>query len=625
MDVPRRHALERIVLAAVLAATLPGSTTLAQQAPPPAPVAHAETPATGVISGLVIAADNALPVRRARVVVSGGPLPAPRTGPTATATLMVAGGTSMTRTEATTDADGRFEVRNLPDGLYGVSVLPPAGFVSPRPVPPIRVESGKAVPVTVKVDRAGAIEGRVLDGDGEPVAHAMVRAVSWTSAAGTRRLAGRSGASTNDLGQFRLFGLPAGEYFVSAQAQPQSMRLRDEAAPPAPGFVPTYFPGTADIAGATPIKVSAGGDVAGIDIPLQTATLVTVAGRVILPGGQAPPAGTRPSVTLVSIADDQSLPGYGPQDSSSYRFAGVPPGDYLLAASVVPASGSWSSSDSMPPRPGVIVPVHVGSANVSVDLELNLGATVSGSVRIEGQAPAVDMSAPGLRSNDTSAPVTIAPRLVSSSGGTMMATAPGRPVQASEDGAFTLTGLRGQFLIGAFGPAPLASVRLHGRDITGTPLDLDGTEQIDGVEVVLTREVGRIGGRVLDQQGQPYGRAFVLVVPAEPERVFPLSPFIKSAGTTDQATATLPASGTPGGGTPSRTGATRATGEFSLPPLVPGKYWVVAYDRYTGPVGTPDIDTIRTLAPHGRSVTVGAGNVVTIDVRLTAWPLDGAK
>jgi hypothetical protein len=608
-----------IAVLLALAGSGPGVT--AQQAPPASTQSEA-TVGTGVITGLVIAADNALPVRRARVSVAGGPPPPPRTGPVATATLQFAGGATRTRTETFTDASGRFEVGHLPDGIYSINVQPSAGFAAPRPVPPVRILDGKPVAVTIRVERAGAIEGRVLDGDGEPVAYAMVRAMSWANAGGTRRLAWRAGASTNDLGQFRLFGLPAGEYFVSAQAQP--MRLRDEAAAPTAGFVPTYYQGTADVAGATPIKVIAGGDVAGIDIPLQTATLVTVAGRVILPGGQAPPAGTQPSVTLVSVTDDQSVPRYGPQDSSSYRFVDVPPGEYLLAASVVPTSGSWSSSDPTPPRPGGIVPVHVGSTNISVDLELNLGATVSGIVRVEGQAPAADTSVPGSKPIDAPSAPTVAPRLVTSSGSIMMAFAPGRPVQASEDGSFVLTGLRGQFLFNASGPGALKSVRLNGRDVTGTPIELAGTENLDGLEVTLTRDVGVIRGRVLGQDGQPYGQALVMAIPTERERVFPLSPFVKSTGTVD--TTLMPSVRVPAGeSNPMRTAEVRSTGDFTLPPLVAGRYRLVAYDRTTGPVGIPDIEEIRRIAATGTAVTVDSGKTLAVDVKLSQWPGSPAK
>ena len=65
--------------------------------------------------------------------------------------------------------------------------------------------------------RGSVISGRVLDEFGEPVADAMVNAMRSAWTAGRRKLqpTGRS-AQTNDLGQYRIYGLPPGDYYVSA-------------------------------------------------------------------------------------------------------------------------------------------------------------------------------------------------------------------------------------------------------------------------------------------------------------------------------------------------------------------------------------------------------------------------
>ena len=65
--------------------------------------------------------------------------------------------------------------------------------------------------------RGSVITGRIVDEFGEPLTGAQVRVLRYGYAAGARRLlpAGQSDR-TDDQGTFRVFGLPPGEYVVSA-------------------------------------------------------------------------------------------------------------------------------------------------------------------------------------------------------------------------------------------------------------------------------------------------------------------------------------------------------------------------------------------------------------------------
>ena len=56
----------------------------------------------------------------------------------------------------------------------------------------------------------------VFDEDGEPVAMVNVQALRQSYVRGQKQLAPASSASTNDRGEFRIFGLPPGRYFLSA-------------------------------------------------------------------------------------------------------------------------------------------------------------------------------------------------------------------------------------------------------------------------------------------------------------------------------------------------------------------------------------------------------------------------
>ena len=159
---------------------------------------------TGRIRGRVLASETGAPVRRAQVHISGPDIGAKT---------------------AMTDAEGRYEFRDLPAGRFNLSVVK-SGFVTMQYGQNRPFEPGRPIELTeaqsldkadVTLPRGSVLSGRVLDEFGEPVADANVSAMRMQFMNGRRRLvnAGRSG-QTNDLGQFRLYGLPPGDYYVSA-------------------------------------------------------------------------------------------------------------------------------------------------------------------------------------------------------------------------------------------------------------------------------------------------------------------------------------------------------------------------------------------------------------------------
>jgi len=66
---------------------------------------------------------------------------------------------------------------------------------------------------------ASTISGRVLDSNGEPVPGVTVQALrSSYDATGKRTLQPVASDRTNDLGEYRIYWINAGRYFVSANA-----------------------------------------------------------------------------------------------------------------------------------------------------------------------------------------------------------------------------------------------------------------------------------------------------------------------------------------------------------------------------------------------------------------------
>src|SRR5204863_1378914 len=175
--------------------------TSAQQAKDAAP-----TPA-GRISGRVITADNGRPVKRARVFVTAAELPGGR--------------------GVLTDDTGVFDLTELPAGRYTLTVSK-SGFVSlsygqRRPLQagtPLQLGDGQQLKgVDFQLPRGSAIAGRVLDEDGDAMPGVAVRVMRYQYQQGERRLTPAGSAQTDDRGQYRVWGLMPGDYYVSATAR----------------------------------------------------------------------------------------------------------------------------------------------------------------------------------------------------------------------------------------------------------------------------------------------------------------------------------------------------------------------------------------------------------------------
>jgi hypothetical protein len=373
-----------------------------------------------------------------------------------------------------TDANGQFEFSDVPAGLYIIFVQPIGGFLRPRDVSGATLVEGGTADVTIRVARASAIEGRVLDDKGHPVLGAAVNLVRRVAIAGYAVTVPVGDYTlTNDLGQFRLFNLPAGEYYVVAMFTPGE---RHNNPGTRIGYATTYYPASRTLQTARTVKVSSGHDTKRINVTMASSRLARVSVHPVSSTGASL---GREARLILSRRDPVYLSSsrlhYGRREDAVFVFDDVSPGDYDLFA---------ESSFRM--EEAAYVNLTVDDQDVSLNVQTNTGATVSGRVIVDGQSLDVDTGVPPMN-------VTVSAHPPAGKYGISYTREYGQLAFVRGADRFELTGLRGPMaLSGEIGSGALVSIRRGGQEIAGKTLEFVGTETIDDIVVELTRKVATL-------------------------------------------------------------------------------------------------------------------------------------
>lgn len=595
------------------------------QNPPPRDAAPQTAPeqltGTGRIAGVIVAADNGTPVKRVTVsVVRTGPSPGERlpasavTGRGRGTVVITAGvvggviGGAEGPSAKITDEAGRFDQSELAAGTYMIMVRPQSGFVAPTRPERVTLKDGQTVNLTIKLERTGAITGRILDESGDPLPRTRVMAARAASPGGPAGMGGS--ATTDDLGQFRLFDLPPGEYYVSATStQPFANEPVGS-----PGHATTYYPGAAARDQAQRVVVKSGQDTPNVDFSLLRVAMGRITGTLRDANGQlvtfdprsgrggGPMANVMLGAASIDAANYTSSRGASIKPDGTFVIGGIAPGNYYLSASITRGQGPEAD------REGVFVPVTVNGDEQHVDLRTNLGATISGRVVVEGTPPPMPANitiAGGLgRQRVSIRPVP----------GTPSAFRGGPDAgQVNDDGEFELSGVRGRVYLSimATGSAVLKSITYGADDISAKPVELKGTERLRNVVITLTHDSGRIQGTVTIDGTTPAKGALVVAFPDDPERWFQGSPFVSVMSTTSDIPPEVLAQRPPGAPAPP------APGSIMGRPLLPGRYFVIALEGSGGGFSPPrDPAEFEKLKKEATAVTVNAGVVTTVQLRV---------
>ncbi|MEE8201038.1 MAG: carboxypeptidase-like regulatory domain-containing protein [Candidatus Acidoferrales bacterium] len=477
-----------------------------------------------------------------------------------------------------TDSSGRFILKSIEPGRYRLwaerngYVRQEFGQRGPnQPGSILSLAPGQTLQdIVFRLIPAAVISGRVYDEEGEPIAGATIQAMRKRYRSGRRKLAPAGTDRTDDLGEYRIYGLRPGPYYVSATFVPGWIRARTftrkAGGEREPSYPPTYYPGTNDLAQAVPVGVRAGEEVRAIDFTLVPSGAVRIRGRVFNAVIGRPGRGALvmlyPRESGVSRFAVRSRV-YVDDPQGNFEISGVIPGSYNLQA-------FWSDSENQ--YVGRL-PLEVGTLDIEgINIVISPGVRLSGRVRVEGnpQSKLSDLSV-GLESLEK---------------GFILNRA-----EVRTDGSFVLPNVSvGDYRVKLENMPEdwyLKSARLDGQDVLERGIEIT-TGQAGSLELVLSSAAGRIDGPVLDADREPIPAAYVVLVPDRRRRD---RTELYKITTTDQY------------------------GQFTLRGIAPGEYTLFAWEEIeVGAYYDPDL--LRRYEKSGQSVRVREADHLSLQLEL---------
>ena len=513
------------------------------------------------IRGKVLQETNGQPIRKAKVQLNG------RRGPTAA------------QYSAVTDEEGHFTIEDVQTGEY-VVVVEHTGFVQSNTDSHLRTVSvqpgGGTNDWIFHMQAVAVITGKIVDLDGDPMRDVSVMATKTGSVGAGRRPNDFGNGATNDLGEFRISGLRAGRYKITA-SPPQGSRASN---PKDSGneqsiYLTTYYPGVLDQGQAVTVEVHAGAETR-ISFGVLTGRAYRVSGTV----SGIPSGGSMAQILLQATASGGSA-GEAQQlgEGGRFEFTSVLSGSYVARLLIVTFEGGQPSMQML--RMGQ--PIEVSNAHVEgLRLQPEAGGHVHGKFRLDT----------GQKFDWTQLTVALIP---ADGQGTEMGREGGLSIptiaSVNVDGSFELKNVPGggyQVAVGAksndLRDYFTKSVNLDGRDVADSGFPVHSDPYLD---VVISANGASIAGTVVDGKGQPVANASVVDVPNGEHR---MRLDLYQQDTTDQS------------------------GHFTLRGLNPGEYTVLALEELQEDFRQPEF--LRTYETRGETVQLDEGTRKSVVLKL---------
>lgn len=352
---------------------------------------------------------------------------------------------------ALTDETGRWRFDHLPCGSLTASASR-QNFLALAPQVVQLIAGTPLHDVTIRLAPQSVITGRVTDDHGDAVQNTLVAVRVSRVSGGVRQFEQANAVRTNDIGEYRIAGLPAGKYiFCAGAALHQDMRTQSFQAYREQCStlmtVPAGYSGSADFQLVPLLTSHVRGAISGI------------------------PEDVSPQLVLACTSGSFSA---GIGANGEFDIAGVPPGACTILVT------AFQESD----RLVATQPVEVGSSDVEgVRLHMERGFNVSGTVRV-ASSTGKEIEPPQFSASLRSSKMPIDSM---------------QSVWNAESSSFMVPGvLPGDYRLQLNVPPPfyLKSATMDGHDIAHSEATIaPGAPQI---EVTFSNEVGEIAGSVAD-------------------------------------------------------------------------------------------------------------------------------
>ena len=475
-----------------------------------------------------------------------------------------------------TDAEGHFLLKDLDGGRYLLSAQR-NGYVNQTYGQKSTNDQGTTISLTpgqklgdilFRLIQGGVIAGRVVDEDSEPMPRVQVQALQLRYFQGRRRLVPMGNGSTDDRGEYRIFGVRPGQVYVRATARgfgaffSQGEAVDPSAPSESASYPAIFYPNVEDAGQASALTVR-GGDELHADFAMNPQHSYSIAGRVM--GGVQGTAGRGTFVMLSKRSDAEFS--FGPgintvvRDDNTFTFKQVLPGSYNLIAQQQDNQSTASAK----------VEVDVRDADVQgVVVALSPKVDVTGHVTFDGNSTA-KLSA---------VRISLVPE-------DMQAMMRGAYAQAKDDGTFTFQAPADErYKLTASGaPAEmyLRSAQAGREDVLERGFSAGSSKTLELLFATGAKVTGTIS--TPDGAGEP-GVTVVLI----PER--------KLAGLAET----------------SRTATTDQNGKYQILGLRPGSYRVYAFE-HVEPGAYEDEEWLKTFADQAHSLRVSENGQETLDLK----------
>lgn len=499
-----------------------------------------------------------------------------------------------------TDSQGKFVFKDIEAGTYRVQVAR-NGYARTEygqrvfggQGTTITLTSGQTLKdLTIPLTPAGNISGQIRDFLGQPLVGIPVQLLKPSyNASGQRSFQSAGSVRTNDHGEYRLYWVTPGRYYLNAgSSQGAPVNLGGGGASPnevQDSYVSTYYPGVTDLGQATALEVRPADELNGVDLKLARQQLYKVRGRVIDARIGQPPQTANMTFSSQSQTGGGFVMNGGPNQiynpaNGTFEYRDIAPGLYVIGASVPdPAAPNVSPLNSQQPRAQAAVTVS-GSDVENIVLTIFPTVSLPGRFSIDGQALSTLTGLDRLR-------VQLRPSTDGIlSTGLLLSQPQAQAINA--DGTFKVDNVTpGEYRVSVAALPPgyyIKEARIDQTDVLDQPMRF--TASVTGpLDVVISANGGQIDGTVVNDKQQSVPGIQAVLIPASQGNRIDLY----------------------------KTAVADANGHFTIRGIAPGDYKLFSWEALEQ-FAYFDSDFVRQFEQRGKFVQIAESLKETVEVKV---------